>query len=310
MRNFVALSVLGAALAASAVPAAAAGFARVVVAVTGTDTADCGLPTTPCRTFQTALGRAIPGGIVVTAGPGNYGPMKITKSVAVLNDGAGIATVERGDGPPIVVQLSGTGGSVVLRGLTVDGRSTANAGIAFVGTGKLLVSKSLVQGTQTGISIVPTSGGDITIEDSVVTDNLNGVVSSGVSSGSLTVTLSHVTISGNGLNPEGVGLKASGGAAAYQFVAMTDTTIADNGTGVSVQGSDSNAIVVTATDSAIVNNGTSAVIGSGGTLTLDRTMVRSNFFGTIVNAGSIVSYGNNAIVDNVTGNPISPAALK
>ncbi|WP_126537321.1 hypothetical protein [Oharaeibacter diazotrophicus] len=68
--------------------------------------------------------------------------------------------------------------------------------------------------------------------------------------------------------------------------------------------------MVTATNSAIVNNSRSAEVDSGGTLTLDRTMVRSESAKYISNAGSIISFGNNAIADPVSGNPITPVALK
>jgi len=310
MRSLVALSVLGVALSTSAVHAATATFQRqqVVVAATGRDHVYCGLPTTPCRTFQKALEVVLPGGIITTAGPGNYGAMKITKSVAIMNDGAGIATVEGEGGRPAIEIAKGY--SVVLRGLTVDGRGTASAGILYAGGGGyLLVSKSFIQGALTGIRIAPQFGGTVTIEDSVVTDNVDGVVSSSSPKSNLSVVLIHVTISNNGSLESGVGLKV-GGAGAAQHVAMTDTTINDNGYGVTVNGSEPKAVVVTATNSAIVNNGWSAVVGSGGTLTLDRTMVRSRSANYISNAGSIISFGDNAIVDPVTGNPITPVALK
>ncbi|WP_126537323.1 hypothetical protein [Oharaeibacter diazotrophicus] len=232
MRSLVALSVLGVALSTSAVPAAADGLERVVVAATGHDSASCGLPTTPCRQFQKALERVLPGGIVVTAGPGSYGTMKITKSVSVLNDGAGIAMVEGGAGQPVIEVNVPDSGPVVLRGLTIDGRDAASAGISFAAGGHLLVSKSFIKGSKMGIRIAPQFGGSVTIEDSLVTNNGTGVASSGASPGQLSVVLNHVTISATRWDfGDGIGLRVVGRTGAKQFVAMTDTTISNNNMG-------------------------------------------------------------------------------
>ncbi len=122
----------------------------------------------------------------------------------------------------------------------------------------------------------------------------------------MNVALSDVTITGRGT---GVGVSVSGEAAAYQVTTMTRSTVTGNLTGVRVSTNDSNLVRLLVSQSAIVNNDQSAIL-TGGRLTLDDTTVQSGGLRTISNGGIIESFGNNAILDGIQGNPLSSLAPK
>src|ERR1022692_4752887 len=88
---------------------------RIFMSTNGNNSSDCSNPLTPCLTFAGAIAQVNPGGEVIAEATGGYGPLAITGSMTI-------------SGPPGVVIYSGLGvtvnppgGTVILRGLTIDG---------------------------------------------------------------------------------------------------------------------------------------------------------------------------------------------
>src|SRR5215218_10330016 len=68
-------------------------FTRTFVSAgNGNDANDCDR-LTPCRTFFGAHAKTNPGGEIVVLDPGGYGTLTITKSISIVNDGVGEASM-------------------------------------------------------------------------------------------------------------------------------------------------------------------------------------------------------------------------
>jgi hypothetical protein len=302
---------LGATCLFAAAASAAPTQPRAWVSGAGVDNATCGTVDSPCRTFQYVHNNVVAsGGSVYVKDPANYGQVTISKSISLINDNSGTATIFAPSGDAI--DITGNG-DVLIKGLTLDGAASGTTGVSFVSTGTLTVANCVVRGfAGKGVSIVPPFGGSVAIVDSLITGNAGaGVYTFGDSSGSLTLSLSRDRIVNNGFNGGGYGVRLTGGGAAYQFSTIDTTLIGENGIGLSVEASGSNDISGALFDSKILGNQTSITVTPGASVRLERTSVQAYFpSNAITNNGSIVSFGNNAIVDGVTGNAITPTALR
>jgi len=308
-RSFFAVAVTSLmAIVANAAPT----MQRAWVSLDGVDGPNCGSGGTPCRSFQyTHDNIVVNGGSIFVKDSAGYGPIAISKSISIINDGAAMAAIFAASGNAISVT---GGGDVVLKGLTLDGGGSATNGVAFTSSGSLTMANCTVRGfASNGVSVVPPGGGSIAIVDSLITGNAGaGVYTFGDSSGSLTLTLSRDRIVNNGFTTMGYGVRLTGGGAAYQFSTIESSVIGENGIGLSVEASGSNTVSGALFDSKILGSGNASIkVTPGATVRLEKTSVQSYYpaFG-ITNNGSIVSFGNNAIVDSVTGNPITTTSLR
>jgi hypothetical protein len=110
----------------SAVPAHAAN--QTWVSGKGTDAGGCPV-TAPCRTFAFALTQTAVGGEIDVLDPAGYGPVTITKSISIVNDGVGVAAIGVESGNAITIN-AGAHDSVHLRGDNdIDGNFNNNTGI-------------------------------------------------------------------------------------------------------------------------------------------------------------------------------------
>jgi hypothetical protein len=286
---------------------------RAWVSGAGTDTVSCGTVDAPCRTFQYVHNNVVAaGGSVYVKDPANYGQIVISKSISLINDGSGTSTIFATSGDAIDVN---TDGDVLIKGLTLDGAGLGANGVSFVSPGgSLTIENCVVRGfTSRGVSIVPSFGGSVVIVESLITGNAGaGIFTFGDGSGSLTLTLGRDRIVNNGFESGGYGVRLTGDGAAYQFTNIESTLIAHNGIGLSVEASSSNIVSGAVFDSKLLGNSTSIKTTAGALVRLERTSVQAAFpaGGVITNNGSIVSFGDNAIVDSVTGNAISTTSLR
>ncbi len=71
---------------------------------------------------------------------GDYGPMSITKSISIVNDGAGTASVRASGVNGVTIDAAGPADDVHLRGLSITGDGTASsAGISANNVGSLTI---------------------------------------------------------------------------------------------------------------------------------------------------------------------------
>jgi len=152
-----------------------------VSAAAGNDGNTCHC-TQPCRTFQRAHDQTLDQGQVTVLVPGDYGPLTITKSISLVNDGGGAASIiVSGGGTGITVNASPGGGYVNLRGLTIQGVGFGGStGITFNSGFALTIENCLVRNhTGNGIEVLPSASTHVAVANTLVGDNGGSGVSCG-----------------------------------------------------------------------------------------------------------------------------------
>src|SRR5512142_1151574 len=109
--------------AAAAALAMAAGLAhaqatRTWVSGVGDDANPCSR-TAPCKTFAGAISKTAAGGEINVLDPGGFGSVTITKSITI--DGSNALAGVLASGVNGIVVNAGSGDSVILRGLDING---------------------------------------------------------------------------------------------------------------------------------------------------------------------------------------------
>ena len=313
-KNRIVFALAGAFSLAASTAMAAPTMQRAWASGSGVDSPTCGPGDRPCRSFQYMHDNiVVDGGSIFVKDSAGYGPIAITKSISIINDGAAMAAIFAASGNAVSVNTSGR---VLIKGLTLDGGGSAANGVSFTSSsGTLTVANCTVRGfAANGVSVVPSHDGGIAIVDSLITGNAGaGVYTSGDSSGTLTLTLSRDRIVNNGFGAGGYGVRLTGGGAAYQFSTIEGTVIAENGIGLSIEASGANEVLGTVSESKILGSTTASIkVSAGAELNLEKTSVQSYFPGSvgITNNGLISSFRNNAIVDSVSGNAIGTISLQ
>src|SRR6266545_2195020 len=103
------------------VASAQAQYVRTCVSANGNDANTCHC-TQPCRTFQRAHDQTLPDGELTVLDPGGYGPVTITKSISIVNDGVDEASIQVfGPATGITINAAAGAGYVNLRGITIQG---------------------------------------------------------------------------------------------------------------------------------------------------------------------------------------------
>ena len=119
------------------------------------------------------------------------------------------------------------------------------------------------------------------------------------------LTMSRVT-----LTDSDKGFQLSSGPVGDGYATIDSSMVTENNTGLYFT-TDTGVGQATlfSTNTALHNNMSSFVIGAGGVLTLEKTSVRSQGGGS-TNNGVIASFGDNAIIDNISGNAFVTRVLK
>jgi len=155
------------------VASAHAQWVRTCVSANGNDANTCHC-TQPCRTFQRAHDQTLADGEVTVLDPGGYGPLTITKSISIVNDGVGEASIQvSGGGTGIIVNAPNGGGYVNLRGITIQGVGFGGGtGLTFNTGFTLTMTNCVVRNhTGNGIELLPNATSHIAISNTLATDN-------------------------------------------------------------------------------------------------------------------------------------------
>jgi hypothetical protein len=154
-----------------------------VSAKKGLDIAICGdASSLPCRTFQYAHDNSVAaGGEIRVLDPGGYGPLTISKSISIVNDGVGVAGISVGGaGTGIRVQAGATD-KVFIKGLTLDGANGAGRyGIEVFSAGNFTLTNCTIKGFAElsnghGIWIKTNTDLRFSITDSIISGNFEGL---------------------------------------------------------------------------------------------------------------------------------------
>ncbi len=292
--------------------------ARSFVSASGSDANDCTRPT-PCRSFQAAHDQTNSGGDIVVLDAAGYGPVTITKSISIINDGVGEASMLVAGGVNGIEITAGPGDVVRLRGLTLYGIG-ANAGNGIVfNIGKSLIIENCaihkMTGTGTlgsGILFRPSSSGNLEVQNTIVSDSgLHGVVVQPTGSGTVTATLDRVQSLNSGFR----GFNVNGGSSTATINAViTDSIAAKNAvSGFTAVANANQATDVMVIRSVAAHNGTDGgvtVANPNATLRVGQSSITGNaatFF--VVSGGKLRSYGDNNIDGNLDGDPAIPTII-
>src|SRR5712692_4199912 len=109
------------------VASAQAQYVRTCVSANGNDANTCHC-TQPCRAFQRAHDQTLSDGEITVLDPGGYGPVTITKSISIVNDGVGEASIQVSQGLTGITVNAPSAGYVNLRGITIQGVDTVAGG--------------------------------------------------------------------------------------------------------------------------------------------------------------------------------------
>src|SRR5229473_2681032 len=177
------------------VASAHAQYVRTCVSANGNDANTCHC-SQPCRTFQRAHDQTLDQGELAVLDPGGYGPVTITKSISIMNDGVGEASIQvSGGGTGITVNAPAGAGYVNLRGITIQGVGFGGGlGLVFNSGFALTITNCVVRNhTADGIVYKPDGSSSLSVSDTLVADNgRNGIVVQTVSSGIVKAALSRV----------------------------------------------------------------------------------------------------------------------
>ncbi len=249
---------------------------RTWVSGVGDDANPCSR-TAPCKTFAGAESKTATGGIINCIDSGGFGGVTIIKSITIDCTpflGGVLA------GPTNAINVNIAGGTVILRGLDIEGApGTGLVGVNVIAAAAVHIQKCFIYqfqgGNASGVRIVSTSGNPkVMITDTYIHDNGTGGTGGGVISvgtgGNPFVTLNNVRINNN-----------AQGVANNSFSRMRISNSLFSG----------NTVGIEADAGAQVSFGNSDL----------------NFNGTAV-SGATTSFGNNRLIGNTSDGTAPTAA--
>ena len=281
-----------AACALAAAPPARAQVRHAAVSANGADNRVCDRAN-PCRTLEAAVAAVEAGGQVSVLTSGVYEPFVVNKSVQVVAPEGVHAVVTAASGYAITVN-TGASDVVVLRGLYLDGQSTASAGIrvsAPAAAGPLHVEGCVISNFKgPGLYFYALGGGQLYVKDTTSRNNLHGLhITSNVRA-----AIDHCRFEQNMFD----GLTVRNGARAT----VRDSLAAGNSTDGDAETGGFHTIDGHLTlENCVTVDNYNGIRAEGGVVQVSNTMVADNKYG-LVNAagwGQLISFGNNRLRGNV-----------
>jgi Right handed beta helix region len=328
-RSFLTQLALMAVLAVGTATEAAAAAQRTFVASTGSDTNACSLAF-PCRSFGVAIAQTLLGGEVIVLDSAGYGPATISQPVSIIAPPGvyGGITVFSGAG----LTVNPGSGNVTLRGLTINSIG-GTVGISFITGAALYVDQVIVTNFPTaGLAASVGASSRVFVTNSQFNDNGTGG-SFTASAGTLTVSIDNTLFArnttglsfGDGTAGSVHGSTLSGGttgisvapptSAQTATIEVRDCTIADNsGTGVNATqaGAASPLNLVSVVSSQVSGNATGVLVSGANSAAYvsDSTITRNTTGVNPASSGTIVSGGDNRLVNNVADGAFSSTVPK
>ena len=261
---------------AGAVAPAQAMVNQAVVSNAGVDSAACGAPTNPCRTLQVAHNNTVAGGEVDIINSGDFGPVAITKSISIVNDTAGEASVvQPAAGASAISINTGPSGVVHLRGLNIDGRNSAAFGVVISSAATVdIVGCVARRFVNHGIFHGASTGSKVLIDRTITSENANGIVIRPTMSTFVTITRSTMA------NNSSFGLYVNGALAPQ--VATVATSVVDSAATRNQQGFHAVTGATQATTKLALNN----------------VMASANAYGVVAATSSVISLAHSLVSDN------------
>ena len=218
--------------------------------------------------------------------PAGYGPLTITQSLSIVNDGVGTASITVPANATGITVAAGANDRVHLRGIEIDGNGTSGTvGVTVTSVGALDIFNSVIRHTDLGLASGTSGAPKVRLIDTIVSDN----ASQGIQFSAGVLTIDRSTITGN---YQGV---LTGGSAR---MTMERSIVSGNTDGVDVNGSSIDFI----RDCNI--NGNSAVGvssgGAGAAVMISHNIIAHNGVGIKNNSGQFNTYKDNNVNFNTT----------
>ena len=260
------------------------------VSAAGTDTGACAL-TAPCRTLRFALAQTTAGGTITILTAGRYPPVRINKSVHIMAEGVEAVISGAGQCDAVVCIAAGPNDVVSLRGVTVLSVG-ASYGIRFEGgAGLHLDSCKIGEGAPIfGVAFHPTAAAHLHMFDSKVAAAGHGVELAAGTDTRAILDRVEVHDGNQGIVFQGVGSGSIQGAILNSLIAGYH--------GYGLWSASSTASIAVMLDRSVVVNGMVGVSGFS-TLRVGDSVMGGHFQFPFEGAASVLSYGNNKIVDGV-----------
>jgi hypothetical protein len=276
---------------------ASAQATRTWVSGVGDDANPCSR-TAPCKTFAGAISKTATGGEISVLDPGGYGVVTISKSITINGTGTLAGLLAAGTNGVIINAPAGS--TVTLRGISINGAGTGISGVRWIGGTALHIENCDISGfTSRGVSAEVTGGGSLMITDTIIQNigSFGVVVMPSVGSATIAAVLDGTRIQRIGSH----GMYAGDGAR----VTIRNSTISNNG-GVGLIVAQSAGVTTQANveSTLIASNGSGIYAGTGASTTRisNVTIVNNTGAGFEFGGGSIISFGNNRIHGNGSGN--------
>ncbi len=283
-----------------------------VSAARGDDANTCHC-TQPCRSFQRAHDQTIDQGQITVLDPGGYGMVTITKSISIVNDEVGAASIIVSEGyTGITINAPADAGYVNLRGITIQGMGVQFGGSVglILNTGFALTMTNCVVSNHTSNAIMfqPVGGfSELAVSDTLVNDNGSiGIYVRARGSGVIKAALSRVEAYNNG-----AGIVVQGDTGIVNATVTDSVSTNNNGDGVAVAspgGGTTNVMVIRAT--LANNNDGLRADNASSTLRVGQSTITGNRFSWQNNGSNLRSYGDNNIDGNGDGDPAIPVIAK
>ena len=281
---------------------------RTWVSGVGDDANPCSR-TAPCKTFAGAISKTAAGGEIDCIDSGGFGAVTITRSITIDcggTFGSILAALTNG------ININGTGITVTLRNLSINGVGSGLIGINFISGNSLIVTNVNIMnfnsGSAIGLLFAPnTANAFLSVNNSVITSNGiapstgGGIVVQPAVGGNAVVVISDSRLE---VNSDAVKANSTSG-----FITMTvrETTLANN-RGSGINATAGNTINLMVDRDTISNNLQAGVVSSGGAslVRISGSTITGNAAGVSSVAGGILrSYKTNSINGNaVDGTPI------
>ena len=270
----------------------------------------------PCRSFQAAHDHTLSDGQITVLDPGSYGPINITKSISVVNDGIGEASIPVSGGlTGISVNAPAGGGYVNIRGITVQGIGFGGGtGLRFNSGFALTISNCVFRNlTQDGVLLFPVNDALVSVSDTLMNDNGRyGIEILETSGSKLKVTLTQIEASHSSLG----GVFVSGeNAGSVVSATVSDSVVSGNlGHGLSARSIGAGTANLMVLNSVVSYNAIGIVAdGTNATVRIGQSGITGNISESWDNSSGpakVLSYGDNYVDGNGDGDPAPPSIAR
>ena len=277
---------------------------RTWVSGVGDDLNPCSR-TAPCKTFAGAISKTANNGLIDVLDPGAFGAVTVTKSITI--DGTPFMAGVLNAGVNGGVNINVPGGTVILRGLDIEGAQTGVNGVRISAAQNVIIERCNIFGQNAaapngnGISMDTTAVSLLVVRDTTISNNSNNGIRANTSGVINKLLLENVRLIQNGQN--GVDLVNNVQAT------FDRSNLAQNGSsGVRLEAASS---TVDAYETVFDNNGTGITTVGVNQVKIALCQIVHNTT-SISSAAGVQTHGNNAIIDNsantLPGSSVTPAA--